>query len=43
MFVPALHGSVTSRYLWETGARSMTEGGSFVIAYTYWFTLPEGL
>ncbi len=40
LFVLPLRGTVTARYLFDTGARSMTEGNTFVFAYTYWFTLP---
>ena len=42
-FVPLLRGTLTGRYLWDFGARSMSQGNTFVVMYTFWFDMPEGL
>jgi hypothetical protein len=42
VFVAPLHGTVTARYMWDFGARSMSRGTTFVFVYTYWFALPQG-
>jgi hypothetical protein len=41
-FVPSLRGTLSGRYLWDFGARSMSQGSTFAFTYTFWFDMPEG-